>query len=91
MALSSLPSGVPGAADGTAARETGAGRMSTAFAARVSMDEAKKVARMAKLAAAGKKFNEKSSPSHSNYVAYLGPNTKRFYQVFSAFGQVINV
>jgi hypothetical protein len=54
-------------------------------------NEAKKSARMAKLAAAGKKFNEKSSPSHSNYVAYLGPNAKRFCQVFSAFGQVINV
>lgn len=54
-------------------------------------NKAKKAARIAKLAAAGKKATEKSSPSHSNYVTYLGPEIKRFVQVFSQFGQVINV
>lgn len=29
-----------------------------------------------------------SSPSHSNYVTYLGPNVERFAAVFSQFGQV---
>ncbi len=29
-----------------------------------------------------------SSPSHSNYVTYIGPNTDRFAQVFRPFGQV---
>jgi len=32
-----------------------------------------------------------NSPSHSNYVSYLGPNVKRFVQLFSPFGKVINV
>ena len=54
-------------------------------------NEAKKAERIAKMLAAGKQPKEKSSPSHSNYITYLGPHTKQFYQVFSAFGQVINV
>lgn len=29
-----------------------------------------------------------ASPSHSNYISYLGPNTQRFAQVFGAFGEV---
>lgn len=29
-----------------------------------------------------------NSPSHSNYIAYIGPNAERFRDVFSQFGQV---
>ena len=49
-------------------------------------NEAKRAARMAKLVAAGKKPNAKSSPSHSNYITYLGPHVDRFREVFSQFG-----
>lgn len=53
-------------------------------------NEAKRAARMAKLIAAGKKPNGKSSPSHSNYITYVGPGIHRdkFADVFSKFGQV---
>lgn len=49
---------------------------------------AKRTQRMAKLVAMGKTPNEKSQPSHGNYIAYGGPQRDRFEQVFSAFGQV---
>lgn len=49
---------------------------------------AKQAERFAKLLAQGKKPNAKSSPSHSNYIAYLGANTETFSRVFSQFGQV---
>lgn len=29
-----------------------------------------------------------NSPSHSNYIAYIGPNSSRFAEVFSQFGKV---
>lgn len=68
-------------------------------------NQAKQVARLAKIAAEGEKpgaSKEKqkaaaairagkipaSSPSHSNYVTYIGPHTARFAEVFSKFGQV---
>lgn len=51
-------------------------------------NEAKKAERIAKEIAKGKKPNMKSSPSHSNYIAYVGPNVDAFCEVFSAFGQV---
>lgn len=50
---------------------------------------AKKAERIAKLLAKGKKPNEKSSPSHSNYVTYIGRRKLEFKEVFSQFGQVI--
>lgn len=51
-------------------------------------NQAKREARIAKLLAQGKKPNLKSSPSHANYISYLGPNKDRFEAVFSPFGQV---
>lgn len=51
-------------------------------------NEAKKAARIAKLIADGKNPNEKSQPSHANYIVYVGPNSGRFSKVFSQFGQV---
>lgn len=51
-------------------------------------NEAKKAARMAKLAAAGKNPNGKSQPSHANYITYLGGNRDEFRRVFSQFGAV---
>lgn len=50
-------------------------------------NEAKKAARMAKLTAKGKNPG-KSSPSHSNYITYIGPNVEAFTRVFSRFGRV---
>jgi ParB family chromosome partitioning protein len=52
-------------------------------------NEAKRAARTAKLLAAGKVPNAKSSPSHGNYITYLGDQPSKFVQVFSAFGQVV--
>jgi hypothetical protein len=52
-------------------------------------NEAKRTARIRKLAAAGKKPNLASSPSHANYITYLGAEPSKFVQVFSAFGQVV--
>lgn len=52
-------------------------------------NEAKKAARIEKLIAAGKNPNGKSSPSHSNYITYLGYRKTVFKDVFSKFGQVI--
>lgn len=52
-------------------------------------NEAKKAQRKAKLEAAGKKFNPKSSPSHSNYVTYIGDNVEGFFDVFCQFGHVV--
>ncbi len=52
---------------------------------------AKREARQAKLRALGKTPNKNSSPSHSNYIAYMGGNTIGFAEVFGVFGQVIGV
>jgi hypothetical protein len=52
-------------------------------------NEAKKAARMAKLIAAGKKPNAASSPSHSNYITYIGYRPEVFSVEFSRFGQVV--
>lgn len=51
-------------------------------------NHAKKSARIDKMIAAGKIPNQKSQPSHANYITYVGPNTGRFHDVFSHFGQV---
>jgi hypothetical protein len=51
-------------------------------------NEAKKAARIEKLIGAGKTPNQKSSPSHANYVTYVGPNAAAFDCVFGQFGQV---
>lgn len=52
-------------------------------------NEAKKAARVAKLIAAGKKPNTASSPSHSNYICYMGPNVRQFSKEFGEFGKVV--
>jgi hypothetical protein len=52
-------------------------------------NDAKAAARIAKLQAAGKKAGAATSPSHANYVTYLGNQTSTFVQVFSAFGHVV--
>jgi hypothetical protein len=52
-------------------------------------NEAKKAERIAKLIAKGKTPNQKSQPSHGNYITYLGDQPSKFVQVFSAFGQVV--
>ena len=49
---------------------------------------AKKAARIEAMIAAGKKPNDKSQPSHANYISYLGPNTGAFKRVFSRLGEV---
>ena len=51
-------------------------------------NEAKRAARIQKLLAAGKSPNAKSSPSHSNYITYLGSNVEGFERAFLKFGQV---
>ena len=51
---------------------------------------AKQAQRFEKLRALGKKPNAKSSPSHSNYITYLGPEVRRFASVFSQFGRIVN-
>lgn len=62
-------------------------------------NEAKRIARIKKLteynavnAAIGGKLRRVSekaeSPSHSNYITYLGPHVEAFVQAFSQFGQV---
>lgn len=51
-------------------------------------NESKQVARFAKLRAAGKKPNPKSSPSHANYITYIGPSKEAFWAAFFSFGQV---
>lgn len=52
-------------------------------------NEAKRAARIEKLKALGKKPNEKSSPSHSNYITYLGPDAEAFARVFGKFGKTM--
>ena len=53
-------------------------------------NEAKRAERMAKLVAAGKAPSKRSSPSHSNYIAYMAwGKTDVFDRVFSRFGQVV--
>jgi hypothetical protein len=53
-------------------------------------NEEKKAARRAKLIAAGKKPNAASSPSHSNYISYVGyEHHDAFVAEFSKFGQVV--
>jgi hypothetical protein len=58
---------------------------------RIAFNEnaAKRDARMQKLITAGKQPNQNSSPSHGNYIAYLGGNRDGFARIFSQFGQVI--
>lgn len=51
-------------------------------------NSAKKDARIEKMIAAGKVPNQKSQPSHANYISYIGPNSGTFQRVFSQFGQV---
>lgn len=51
-------------------------------------NRAKREQRIAKLIAQGKKPNEKSSPTHSNYITYLGPNLREFHKEFSQYGRV---
>jgi len=43
---------------------------------------------MQKLRAAGKTPHPKSSPSHGNYITYMGENPVLFARVFRQFGQV---
>lgn len=50
---------------------------------------AKKAARIDKMIAAGKIPNQKSSPSHANYITYIGDRTHEFRRVFRQFGQVV--
>jgi len=52
-------------------------------------NEAKRDERFAKLRAAGKKPNEKSSPSHGNYIVYFGYRKEAFRDAFSQFGKVV--
>lgn len=52
-------------------------------------NEAKRAERVAKLIAAGKKPNKHSSPSHSNYITYVGPYPSAFAHYFTDFGQVV--
>lgn len=51
-------------------------------------NELKRAQRVDKLLAAGKNPNAKSSPSHSNYITYIGPHVEAFEAIFSKFGQV---
>ncbi len=51
---------------------------------RPGASEAKR--RSASLVRAGKPLPD--SPSHSNYITYIGPNAARFAEVFRQFGQV---
>lgn len=51
-------------------------------------NDAKRAARIERLQTLGKKANLKSTPSHANYITYLGPYTARFARIFGAFGQV---
>lgn len=46
-------------------------------------------ARMRFLTFAAGEFKPGASPTHSNFVAYVGPNSKRFKTQFSQFGKVI--
>lgn len=52
-------------------------------------NEAKKAERIAKLLAKGKTPNANSSPSHSNYITYIGHRKTTFKTIFARFGQVI--
>lgn len=49
---------------------------------------AKRADRIAKLTAQGKTPHANSSPSHSNYITYLGPHIDEFCRVFRQFGAV---
>lgn len=51
-------------------------------------NEAKKAERIEKMIAAGKKPNKNSSPSHSNYITYMGPRVRGFADIFGQFGAV---
>jgi hypothetical protein len=53
---------------------------------------AKHAAQNAKRQARGEKttkFNERSSPSHASYIAYVGPHTRWFRSVASMYGKVV--
>lgn len=58
---------------------------------RIAFDEnaAMRAARQAKQISDGKKPTELTSPSHANYITYLGPRKTRFDDVFKQFGQVV--
>jgi hypothetical protein len=52
-------------------------------------NKTKRAARIAKLIAQGKKPTEATSPSHSNYISYLGPNVRAFVKEFyPSYGKV---
>ena len=51
-------------------------------------NEAKKAARIAKSIAEGKTPSKGASPSHSNYITYMGPNVREFAKAFGEFGKV---
>ena len=50
---------------------------------------AKQETRFAKLRAQGKRLADATSPSHGNYVTYVGPHVHAFADVFGRFGKVI--
>lgn len=50
---------------------------------------AKRELRKKKMELEGKAFKEKGSPSHANYISYLGDRQKVFKEVFSQFGKVV--
>lgn len=52
-------------------------------------NEAKRAERVAKLIAQGKTPNSKSSPSHGNYITYIGDNKNQFRATFGLFGRVV--
>lgn len=52
-------------------------------------NKAKAAARIAKLQADGKSAGKAASPSHANYICYLGDHPSKFVQVFGQFGKVI--
>jgi hypothetical protein len=50
---------------------------------------AKREARHARRRAEGKRASDATSPSHANYITYLGLRVEKFAAVFGAFGQVL--
>lgn len=52
-------------------------------------NKAKKQERIKKLLKKGKVPNEKSQPSHGNYLVYVGENKSVFAQIFSEIGIVV--
>jgi hypothetical protein len=52
-------------------------------------NDAQKSARIARLQAQGKTAGEAVSPSHANYICYLGPDSSKFVEVFTEWGQCL--